>query len=211
MITDKYFAPELSKFTAAEIPDLSNVDDQQEHWLVNYLLNSALGPSLDSPSRQQIYNFLRQTQSAFSSYASARSDTLEFLESSELHIRRYVSAIGHWEDYLAHTWQAFTFFVRGQKRVLFKQGEGSELERLNSLHSRAKHAAEQIEAGKFVAESPLCVWLTNDGLRSTDAELSFEEAADALKYLARLADAVQNPAMAAEKLDAVFEADDRDG
>jgi hypothetical protein len=74
------------------------------------------------------------------------------------------------------------------------------LERLNALHNRAKHADEAIERGDFFEDSPLCVWLTNDRLCSTDTSLSFEETAGILDDLAKWEDAVQDPATMHEKL-----------
>ena len=48
-VTDTFFAPELSMFTAAEIPDMTSADDQQEHWLSNYLLNTVLRDRCPDP------------------------------------------------------------------------------------------------------------------------------------------------------------------
>jgi hypothetical protein len=44
------------------------------------------------------------------------------------------------------------------------------------------------------------VWLTNDGLRSTETSLSFDEIAGILDDLAKWASAVQDPAAMHEKL-----------
>ena len=197
-VTDKFFAPELSKFTEAEIVDMSDADSQQEHWLSNFLLNSVLRAQVPTPQRQQFYNFLRHAHSAFSAYALARDTTLAYLEDRN-HIRRYITAIGHWEDFLDHAWQALVFLDSGS-RAWFEPGDGSELQRMHALHTRAKHAAAAIERGEFVGDSPLCVWLTNDGLKSTETALNFDEAAEVLRFLAGLADAVQDPLQTREKL-----------
>lgn len=197
-VTDVYFAPEFSKFTEATIPDMTAVDAEQEHWLSNYLLNTAVRGRLETPQRQQIYNFLRKTHSAFASYAAAREATSEFLLDRN-RIRRYISAVGHWEDFLAHAWHAYSFLVNNEP-VLFEPHDGSELQRLHALHTRAKHAAAAIARGDFIEESPLCVWLTNGGMRSTESVLTYEEAADVLRHMAGIASAVQDPLTVGEKL-----------
>jgi hypothetical protein len=138
-------------------------------------------------------------QSAFAEYALAREATTAFLTNSNRGTVAYLDAIGHWEAFLAYAWQALCFLGRGQK-VWFEKGDGSPLERLNALHNRAKHADEAIERGEFIEDSPLCVWLTNEGLRSTDTSLSFDEISEILELLARLASAVQDPATMREKL-----------
>lgn len=51
------------------------------------------------------------------------------------------------------------------------------------------------------------MWLTNDGLKSTDTLLTFGEAGEVLKFIARLADAVQDPLEAKRKLSRLDAAD----
>jgi len=92
-------------------------------------------------------------------------------------------------------------FRRTTTHRCLRAGDGSPLQRLHALHTRAKHAEAAIERGDFVEDSPLCVWLTNNGLRSTASQLAFDEIADILDDLAKWADAVQDPATMAAKLD----------
>jgi hypothetical protein len=88
--------------------------------------------------------------------------------------------------------------------VLFEPNDGTELQRLHALHTRAKHAAAAIERGDVVDDGPLCVWLTNEGLRSTDSFVTFQELADVLRHLAGIAGAVQDPLTMSEKLPAAL-------
>lgn len=195
---DRFIAPELSKFRTAVIPDATSVDAEQEHWLANFILNTLLRVEVPTPQRQQMFNFLRRSHVAFAAYAAARESTLAFLDDRERNLR-YIDAVGHWEAFLAHAWQAYAFLGRGQA-IWFAPGDGSILQRLHALHTRAKHAEAAIERGEFVEDAPLCVWLTDDGLRSTDSQLSFAEAAEVLSDLARWASAVQDPLTMREKL-----------
>lgn len=192
---DRFVAPEMSKFTTATIRDMSAVDSQQEHWLANFILNTILRVNVNSPQRQQLFNFLRRSHSAFAEYGLARESTIAFL--GERKPLKYLETIGHWEAFLAYSWQAHTFIGKG---LWFEPGDGSILQRLHALHSRAKHADSALERGDFVEDSPLCVWLTNDGLRCTETALSFDEMAEVLDDLARLSSAVQDPATMLEKL-----------
>jgi hypothetical protein len=195
---DRFVAPEMSKFTEATIRDMSNVDSQQEYWLLNYILSTMLRAEHEAPLRQQVYLFLRRTHAAFGEYSSARTATLGYLADHDQNLQ-YLEAIGHWEAFLSYSWQAYSSLDRG-KHQLFKKGDGSVLERLLSLHNRAKHADEAIERGDFVEDSPLCVWLTNDGLRSIQTSLTFVEMAEILEDLASWASIFQDPATIAEKL-----------
>jgi hypothetical protein len=193
---DKYIAPEISKFTSANIRDMSQVDAEQEHWHGNFILNTTLRVNVASPHRQRLYNFLRRTHSAFFEYAQARNATLTFLEGPDRDLA-YIKAIGHWEAFLGFSWQAYRLLMTNG---WFKKGDGSVLQRLNDLDATARHADSTIEYNRLVDDGPLCVWLTNDGLRSAQTSLSFTEIAEILDDLARLASAVQDPLTMLEKL-----------
>jgi hypothetical protein len=196
--TDRFMAPEMSKFTSANIDDMSQIDPEQNHWQANYILNTVMRSSVPTPLRQQLFNFLRRCHSAFSEYAQARESTLTFL--SERHrILKYMDAISHWEAYLAYSWQGHRLLVP-PKAKLFEVGDGSVLERLHALHSRAKHADEHLTSGDLIEDSPLCVWLTNEGLRSTETSISFVEMSSILEDLAQLAGAVQDPSTMHDKI-----------
>jgi hypothetical protein len=197
--TDKFIAPEMSKLTAVSIRDMSQVDAEQEHWLANFILNTIFRTDVPSPLRQRIFNFLRRSHAAFAEYALARKATLGFINGADPIPLRYLDAIGHWEAFLAYSWQSHGFLGGGEK-IWFNKGDGSVLQRLNELHNRAKHAEKDIANGRFFEDSPLCVWLTNDGLRSIETSLSFDEIAAILDDLAEWASLVQDPATIHEKL-----------
>ena len=159
-----------------------------------------------NPMRQQVLNSLRHAHSAFTDYELARDATLRFLEDRQ-RIRSYLTAVGHWEDFLGHTWLSNFLLAKAfepdAKYVLYQRGDGSVNQRLHSLHNRVKHADEAIARGDLPGESPLVVWLTNDGLKSTDAWLTFSEAAEELVALARWADVVQDPLTMGAKIAAL--------
>jgi hypothetical protein len=206
---DKFVAPDISKFTKASIPDMSDTSKEQEYWVRNFILNTLLRVTIDERTRQTLFNFLRQVESAFREYGLARERTLAYLQNAEA-ITAYLAAIGHWEVYLSHAYQAYCLLARGQK-ILFVQGDGSVLERLNLLYNRSKHMDSAIENGQLPAESTLAIWLKNDGVRSIDSALTFAEIADILRDLAMWSDAAQDPLTMEEKLREQYPDDSSDG
>jgi hypothetical protein len=195
---DKFVAPDISKFTKASIPDTSDTSKEQEYWIRNFILNTLFRVTIDERTRQALFNFLRRVESAFREYGLARERALAYLQNTEA-ITAYLAAIGHWEVYLSHSYQAYCLLARGQK-ILFVQGDGSVLERLNLLYNRSKHMDSAIENGQLPAESTMAIWLTNDGVRSLDSALTFAEIADILRDLAMWSDAAQDPLTMEEKL-----------
>lgn len=193
---DRFVAPEISSFTEASIPDLSEL---QERWLVSFILSSFV-VQLDDATRRTFYNFLRRVEGAFREYSSARQMTMAHLANPNPDaVSQYIIAIGHWEVFLSHVYQAWCLLARGQK-ILFTPGDGSIMQRLNLLYNRTKHAEKAITAEQLPPDGTLPVWLKNDGLHSVESRLTFDEIAKMLEDLAVWADAAQNPATMREKI-----------
>jgi hypothetical protein len=190
---DRFIAPEMSSFTTVAMKDLTAVSDEQGHWLLNFVLNSSLRAQMDGPDRQRFFNLLRRTEAAFREYELARSMTLAHLAQQNPNaVSEYLLAIGHWEVFLSHTYQAYCLLVMGRP-VLFDKSDGTALQRLNLLYNRSKHAESAIASRQLPEDGTLPVWLKDDGLHSIDSHLTFDEIADILETLARLADVLQDP------------------
>jgi hypothetical protein len=198
---DKYVAPEISAFTEASIPDLSEMG---KPWLLSFMLNSGLVVQLDDPVRRTLYNFLRRAEGAFREYVSARAMTMAYLANPNPDaVSGYIAAIGYWESLLSQAYQAWCLLARGEP-VLFRPNDGSPMQRLNLLYGRTKHAEKAITAEQLPPEGTLPVWLKNDGLHSVDSALTFDEIAEMLEELALWADAAQDPSTMREKIQAKY-------
>lgn len=198
---DRFVAPEISSFTEASIPDLSEL---QERWLVSFILNTSLVVQLDDGTRRTIYNFLRRVEASFREYSSARQMTLAHLANPNPDaVSEYIIAMGHWEVFLSQAHQAWCLLARGQK-ILFTPGDGSTMQRLNLLYNRSKHAEKAITAQQLPPDGTLPVWLKNDGLQSVESSLTFEEITEMLEELAVWADAAQDPTTMREKIEARY-------
>jgi hypothetical protein len=204
---DKFVAPGISDFTSAEIPDVSEYDPESKFWLANFVLNSGLRGTFDPPDNAYAYNYLRRTVAAFSEHEEARQATLAFLSSGRQSLSRYAAATLHWEFFLGQSWHAylllrglFKFLTKQDIPQVFVQGEGSVEERLNYLYNHMKHVESRIENGQVVEGATIPVWLTNEGLRSTDALLTYAETGDILRDLAKWASIIVDPSEIANRL-----------
>lgn len=183
---DKFLAPEVSKFTQADIPDMSLYDPQSEHWFANFFLNSVLRGAWKPPFNAYVYNYLRRAEAAFSEHARARTATLTFLESGNQAIVKYTVSLLHWETYLGQCWHAYRTLQKAFNiERLYESGQHSVEERLNVLYNQMKHVESRIENGQMIAGASVPVWLTNNGLQSVDASLSFSETGEVLKDIAK--------------------------
>lgn len=197
-VLEKYIAPEISSFKKAEIPDMSNWAKEAPNWVGNFFLNSILVTSYKPPFNAYAFNFLRRAQAAFIEHKSAREATYSFLESGGQSPTRYCLALFHWETFLGQAWHAYAILLKAFKSKAFSKGDGSLEERLNNLYNQMKHVESRIECMQMLPEATVPVWLTNDGIKSIDAFMTYGETADVLKQIAVWADALMNPKTAAD-------------
>ena len=198
---DTYIAPELSLFTKADIPDMRSHSNQSPHWLDNHILNVMLRGTWIPPLSTYVFNFLCRATNAFRAQDAARQATLASLGTRNQSPSTYAEALFHWEVFLGQSWHAFKLLEKPFKLTLFEKKSGSALERLNALYNQMKHVESRIECGQIPIGATVPVWLTNEGLKSADAALSFPETGEILAVIAAWADALEDPKTARGKVE----------
>lgn len=198
-IVDKHIAPGVSAFTVADIPDMSGWAKESQHWIANFFLNSALTSSFKQPMDAYAFNFLRRAQFAYAEHHLARTFTLSFLAGSRQSATQYCESLHHWESFLGQAWHAYALLLKAFQGTAFKKGDGSIEERLNHFYNAMKHVESRIENKQMLLNATVPVWLTNEGLCSVDASLSYVETAEVLKQLAIWADTLMSPKTAKEE------------
>lgn len=188
---NKYVAPGMSAFTTATIEDMSETSAEQKYrW--------ELLAELDLPRPSRRTNQAHSAQLATARRRSLRRILARAIQDPSLSrqpqrcdgVPRGYYPLG---SLLSQTYQAYCILDMCQGS-LFRKRDGSVLERLNILYGRAKHVEKAIATVGLLPENgTLAIWLTNDGLRSTDSYLTFGETAEILRDLARFADALQDP------------------
>ena len=141
---DKFVAPEISSFTEASIPDLSEL---QQRWLVSFILNGSLVVQLDDATRRTLYNFLRRAEASFREYSSARQMTMAHLTNPRPDaVSEYIIAIGHWEAFLSQTYPAWCLLARGQPILHFEHTLEDNLTGEIHIDVISKHDGDHGEA-----------------------------------------------------------------
>lgn len=130
-VIDRFIAPNASSFTQADIPDMSEYDEQSKHWIANFFLNSIFRAAWKPPYNAYMYNYLRRAEAAFLEHGRARYETLTFIESGRQSTGRYTAALFHWESFLGQSWHAYKTLQKCFGVRLYVPGDGSVGERLN--------------------------------------------------------------------------------
>jgi hypothetical protein len=206
-VFDKFLAPEVSSFSQAKIPDMSKYNRESEWWVANHFLNSLLRGRYTEQAKPYAFNFLRRAEGSFAEHTTATGLTLGFL--SDGSPRLYVNAILHWEFFLSQAWLAYKLLgelavsLTGNetKRRFFERHDQSVEHRLNLFYNATKHVESRIAAGQILPDATMPVWLTNDGLKCTDAILTYEETAEVLRFISNWADSVVDPRELSKQLE----------
>lgn len=195
-VRDELIGAPVSAFDKAKIPDMSVIEP---YWVAAFLLCNLGRAKFGDPMQAYAFNFLRRVESAFAEHQLARSASLSFVQSGGQILIRYVQALFHWETYLGQAWHAYALLMNAWKFRAFEKNDGSLEDRLNTIYNEMKHVETRIEKGQMPQGAMLPVWLDNQGLRSADKHLTFEETADVLKELAKYANVLVDPLTAMEK------------
>jgi hypothetical protein len=197
---DELIAPGASKFSHAEIPDTQNRHKEQRFWLNNFFLNSVVGGRYKSPLDAYVTAYLRRAESAFVMHTLAREATLNLLALPQMTPSHYARTLLHWEGFLTQAAQGHNVLIRmlryltsDESLKAYQSGDGSVEQRLHAVYNALKHAEKRINNNQIIPESVSPVWLTNEGLRSTDEILTWDETAELLDEMARWADGFQHP------------------
>ncbi|HRF50604.1 MAG TPA: hypothetical protein PLC98_23450 [Anaerolineales bacterium] len=195
-LLERYLAPGISTFVAADIPDLSAIGTKYEHWLSNHFLNSTWSGAYKAPMRQYAINAIYRIQTAVDSYLSARELTLHYLSvtrSDNPAIKSYFRALARWETCFLNWEILVEVFRRLSGTQAFKRNDGSPDQRAYSIANEIKHCGDSIHRGDHVGDLTVPVWLANDGFHSRVASVSYSEFGSLMADAALFADDLEIP------------------
>lgn len=201
-LLEDLIAPEITSFTEADIPDLSDAHAEAKHWIGNHFLNSVFRGRFPPGSKAIVLNLLYRAQTAFRLYNEARKHTLHFLAQREAYnpsSALYFTAVATWETTVLNVQMAQDIFSKLTRTPVFERHTGSDDERLWAIANRIKHCASDISDGKHSTDLTVPMWLANRGLVTRVAELTYAEMGEHVDSLARIAKTLQDPVAAAEK------------
>ncbi len=183
-LLDNFVAHKLSLLTecgARELP-------VETKWLNTFILTSVFKVSLPAKTRAYVFNFLRRAEGALSAYREARIALIEYLETPRNVLSPYFRALLNFEVCVSQCYQGYELLATASGEKFFERNDGSEAERLQMLYVDSKHMDSMIDGGKLPTEATAAVWITNQGLESSRAALSFEELLEMLLNMGRLAE-----------------------
>ena len=189
---DRFVAPHLSELSTCGANDMSQYRDRYDSWMQDFVLNSILRIKFRHPDRTYIACFLRRTQMAFHEYEQARCSLEEYVATRAT--SKCLLALSRFENCVGQIYKAHMLLknVLAEKR-LFEKDDRSPLDRLNKIYNAGKHAESVIASGELPESFTTPVWITNQGLSSIPASVTFVELEAMLSDLSKCAGHLSNP------------------
>ena len=188
-LLDNFVAHKLSLLKECGAPELP----ETRNWLNVFILNSVFKVQLEAKPRAYVFNFLRRAEGALSAYRVARVALVEYLTTPPNVLSPYFRALLNFEVCISQCYQGYELLATATRQKLFERNDGSDAERLQMLYVDSKHMDQMIDGGKIPTEATAAVWITNRGLESSRASLSFEELLQMLLKMARFAETLATP------------------
>lgn len=193
---DKFVAHQLSKVTACGAPDLG---EAKKSFLNAFIMNTMLGVTIEPKTKAFLFNYLRRVEGAFRTYHSARNALTNYISTPSDVISPYFEALLEFEVCVAQSYQALEMLAKSMGVEVFDKSDDKSYKRLHTLYVDSKHMDRMIHGGKIPEDATSGVWISNDGLESKRGTMAFNELADILRFLNRIAEQVANVNVPKEK------------
>ena len=183
-LLDNFVAHKLSLLTYCGARELST----NANWIGAFVLTSVFKTQLPHKERAYVFNFLRRAEGAFSAYREARTALIEYLRTPRNVLSPYFRALLNFEVCIAQCYQGYGLLATASGQPFFQKNDKSEAERLQMLYVDSKHMDKMIDGGKLPTEATAAIWITNLGLESNRAAVTFDELFEILRHMGELAD-----------------------
>jgi predicted RNA-binding Zn-ribbon protein involved in translation (DUF1610 family) len=183
-LLDNFVAHKLSLLSECGARELST----DTNWIGGFVLTSVFRARLPAKQCAYVFNFLRRAEGAISAYREARAALIEYLQMPPDILSPYFRALLNFEVCIAQCYQGHELLATASKVKFFQKNDNSEAERLHTLYVDSKHMDQMIDGGRLPTEATAAIWITNLGLESSRATVTFDELFEMLRHMAELAD-----------------------
>jgi hypothetical protein len=145
-----------------------------------------------------VLSLIRRAEQAAYEYGQGRAALVGFMEqraNQNDHLHVYACALSHFEQCIIQASLAVSVVRTMIGKDLYKRADGSDLERLNEhLYNRIKHFAGVVgifpSKGKLYDNASVTapIWITDEGLESSEGMLTWTEIKELLDEILRVAE-----------------------
>jgi hypothetical protein len=185
-VLNRYGAPHLSELTACDAPEI----DEPPNYLAALVLNSTFIMGYQEPLNRLVLMFGRRIEHAVREYRAARELLIAYLTKlpqTNNHFLQAMRATTHFEQCVGAVAQAIALLTCISKIVPpVIDEEEDRARRIRQIWNRSKHFDADIDDNLAPADITAPVWLTNRGISSTQANVSYQELHSTMTHLLSL-------------------------
>ena len=173
-----FISDKITKVTDCNVADLQAEFPTARDWVSGFALMVMFVDQPKEEMRPFGMQFVRRVEMALAKYSLARADLLGLVSGNRGRWSPYFRALYHFEAAIAQLYQAHDYSRKLLNTKLFASGDNSPLDRLNKIYGATKHQLA-------ILDQP--VWLTNEGIETAEAKISFFELEELMRSCARIA------------------------
>jgi hypothetical protein len=176
IILNEYGSPNLADLNQCGAPAFA---ERPNTYLEEFVLNGVFTKPRHPEIGRILLMFTRRTVNAVTEYCRGRDLLLEYLQrlpQSNTHFLIAMRATTHFEQSIISASQAVGFIAVIGKLGKSPPLQDDRMERIRKIANRSKHFDEDIEQGKTKnTDITAPVWITNEGVSSVPASVTFQE------------------------------------
>jgi hypothetical protein len=181
--TDFFISEKIAQVTECGAMDVAKEFPASAAWVSSFGLCVISQDHPPAQNRPYALQFVRRVEMAFAEYSCATEYLSALVSGGPGRWAPYFRALYHFEAAISQLYLAYDGARKKLKRSYFSGGDGSNLGQLNNVYNASKHQ---------LANAEQTLWITNDGVCTDAASISFVELEELLRSFARIANRITN-------------------
>ena len=175
---EMFISDKITKVTECNVSDLYAEFPSAKDWISGFGLMVIFVNQPQAEMRPLALQFLRRVEMGLAEYSLAREELQDLVFGSRGRWSPYFRALYHFEAAISQIYQAYDYSRKALNTRYFDSNDGSPLDRLNKIYNISKH-------GLAAQDQP--VWISNRGIETAKAQITFSEIEKLLRSFGRIA------------------------
>ena len=175
---EMFISDKITKVTECNVSDLYAEFPSAKDWISGFGLMVIFVNQPQAEMRPLALQFLRRVEMGLAEYSRAREELQDLVFGSRGRWSPYFRALYHFEAAISQIYQAYDYSRKALNRRYFDSNDGSPLDRLNRIYNISKHE---------LAAQDQPVWISNRGIETAKAQITFSEIEKLLRSFGRIA------------------------
>ena len=176
---EQFISARVTSVTECNASDLSDEFPTAKDWVSGFGLMVIFTDRPKPELRPFALQFVRRCEMALANYGHGRKALQDLISGNRGRWAPYYRALSYFEAAVAQLYQAYINMHKLLGTPLFTKNDGTPLQRLNHIYNTSKHETPADDE---------TVWITNSGMETKEATISFGEIEELARVCARISE-----------------------